>query len=239
MRCWRAVQSRLTPTSAKLTDSLDEQVALENAIDESERELADIPDECRHLEAPLSRPFRAVPYRSNSRFRRAGAAEGVFYGSEAAEAALAEAAFFRLLFYAESRTALWPANPIEHTAFAAAIATESAIDLTRPPLDRDRAQWAQRTDYTACLDLADAARAAGIEAIRYESVRDPKSRANVAVLTCRAIAEDRVLAQNTWHLHLDRNGVRAVCEFPPAILAFDRHTFAADPRIAGLNWDRS
>ncbi len=235
--CWRVVQGRLSGAGAKLTDSLDEQRALENAIDQSERDLADVPEECRHLDVPLSKPFRAVPYRSSSRFRRTGATNGVFYCSESIETAVAEAAFFRLLFFADGPAAAWPINPIEHTAFAAEVAVAKAVDLTEPPLAHDRALWTHRTDYTACLDLADAAREAGIEAIRYESVRDPQARANIAVLSCHAFGSRNVTARETWHLHLDANGVRAFGESSTA-LHFGRDTFAADPRVASMRWDR-
>ena len=161
----------------KLTDTLGEQAALENLIEEFK---ANVPEECGHLGYLLFTPFRYIPYPFNSRFRRAGSPDGVFYASESHETAVAEAAFYRLLFYAESPQTLWPANPAEYTAFAAEIATDKAIDLMRPPLLADRTLWIQLTDYAACLDLADAARAASLEVIRYNPcatrLRAPISR---------------------------------------------------------------
>jgi hypothetical protein len=41
-----------------------------------------------------------------------------------------------------------------------------------------------------------------------------------------------------WRIHAGSVGVRAVCDFPPERLAFDRAAFARDPRIAALTWDR-
>lgn len=236
--CWRIVQGRLSGAAAKLTDTLSEQIALERVIDEFERELADIPMECRHLDLPLSKPFRSLPYRINSRFRRAGSRDGVFYAAESLETALAETAFHRLLFFAESHDASWPANPIEHTAFSASITSEKAIDLSMPPLDSDEKLWTDPTDYAACLDLSDVARDAGMEIIRYKSARDRLGRANVAVLVCRVFDNSHVLEEQTWHLHLDRNGVRATCEYPYENMEFDRSAFIADPRIATLSWER-
>jgi len=219
----------------KLTDTLEEQAALERLIEETKPK---VPDECRHLGYLLLTPFRYASYPHNSRFRRAGHSEGVFYASEFTETAIAEAAFYRLLFYSESPATPWPSNPGEHTAFAAEIATPRAIDLTRAPFDADRALWTQPVDTSSCLDFADAARAQGIEAIRYESVRDPLSRANIALLTCRGFAEHDVVDRQTWHLHFSRSGIRAVCESPRTTLPFDRHAFAADPRIEAMTWDR-
>ena len=158
----------------------------------------------------------------------------MFYASEEPDTAVAEAAFYRLLFFAESPSTPWPSNPAEYTVFAVEIATAKAIDLMRPPLVRDRATWVDAIDYAPCLDLADAARTAALEAIRYESVRDPQARANVALLTCRAFARNDAVERQTWHLHVGQAGVRALCEAPGRSLAFGLETFANDPRLAPL-----
>ena len=72
--------------------------------------------------------------------------------------------------------------------------------------------------------------------------RNPSARdatgTNLALLACRAFAVTAPIARQTWRLHLDGGGVRAMCEFPERRLAFDRHAFARDPRIATLQWER-
>jgi hypothetical protein len=219
----------------KLTDDLEEQTLLENLIEETK---PIVPEECRHHNYLLLTPFRYIPYPFNSRFRRAGSSDGVFYASEFSETAIAEAGFYRLLFFIESPDTPWPENPSEHTAFAVDIATRKAIDLMRPPLVRDRILWTDLSDYTPCLDLADLARIATIEAIRYESVRDPQSRPNVALLSCWAFAANDVVDRQTWHLHFDRRGVRATCEAPKLAISFTRDDFTADPRMKSFVWDR-
>jgi len=234
-RCWRVVEAQSKVSTMKLTDTLEEQTALERMIEETK---SVVPEECRHLEYLLLTPFRYFPYPFNSRFRRAGSPDGVFYAAETNETAIAEAAFYRLLFYAESPDTPWPTNPGEYTAFAVEVFTARAIDLTRTPLSAERPSWAHLTDYTACLNFADVARAAAIDAIRYASVRDPLSRPNVALLTCRAFSESTVMERQTWHLHLSSSGVRAICESPPVTIPFGQNTFSADPRIAPLRWVR-
>jgi len=83
-----------------LVDTLAEQALLEQLLDSSK---PTIPAECRHLHSLLSTPFRdGAVYPSGSRFRRAGLTPGVFYGSQSAPIAIAEMAFYRLLFFAES-----------------------------------------------------------------------------------------------------------------------------------------
>ena len=112
---------------------------------------------------------------------------------------MAEMAFYRLLFFAESPGTPWPRDPGEYTAFATAIRSDRALDLTMPPLVRDRAAWTHPTDYAACQDLSDASRRAEIDIIRYESVRDPGHGANVALLTCRAFESSwPIVARAGW-----------------------------------------
>src|SRR5262249_32276418 len=109
------------------------------------------------------------------------------------------------------------------------------------PLDRERARWTDRRDYRACQDLAEGARAAGVEILRYESARGRSSplATNVALLTCRAFVSRRPGSRQTWRLRFDALGLRAVCGAPDARLAFDRGAFADDPRIAAMVWDRA
>lgn len=234
-RLWRVVEAQAKVSTMKLTDTLEEQAALERLLDATKPK---IPVECGHLGYLLFTPFRYAPYPFDSRFRRARSRDGVFYASEEPDTAIAEAAFYRLLFFAESPETPWPSNPAEHTVFAVQVATAKAIDLTRTPLVRDRTSWTHVTDYAPCLDLADAARAAAVEAIRYESVRDPKARANVALLTCRVFARNDAVERQTWHLHVGRAGVRAVCESPGRSLAFGLEIFANDSRLDPLHGDR-
>jgi hypothetical protein len=219
----------------KLTDNVAEQVLLESLIESTK---PTIPPECSHLDFLLFTPFRYAPYPQGSRFRRAGLTLGVFYASEAPETAIAEACFYRLLFFHESPDTPWPGNAGEYTAFACDYATARAVDLTRPPFENRRAAWTDPVDYAACQQFADLARADDVDAIRYESVRDPGHRANLALLTCRAFVSSEPVARMTWRILLGDNGARAHCEMPRQSLGFDRAAFAADPRIASMTWDR-
>jgi RES domain len=219
----------------KLSDTLEEQAILERLIEETKPA---IPEACRHLGFLLFTPFRYNPYPFNSRFRRSGSMDGVFYAAEAPETAVAEKAFYRLLFFLESPGVPWPANPGEYTAFAAHFATDHAADLTQPPWLKDRSRWTHPTDYSSCLDFADACRASGLEVIRYESVRDPAARANVASLTCCVFTRNDAVDRQTWRFHFSSSGIRAICEFPAQTIRFDRKAFANDPRMADMQWDR-
>jgi hypothetical protein len=108
-----------------------------------------------------------------------------------------------------------------------------------PPLSADRTAWTHLTDCAPCQALADAAREAAIEVIRSESVRDPAHGANVAILSCAGFVSEQPIERQTWCIQFGATGARAICEFPDARLEFARDAFAADPRIAGLTWDRA
>jgi RES domain len=236
--CWRVVESQHRVSTMKLVDTLEEQELLEVLVESTKPQ---VPAECRHLHYLLFTPFRyGAPYPHGSRFRRSGLTPGVFYGSQTPAAAIAEMAFHRLLFFAESPGTPWPANAGEYTAFLVEFKTSAALDLTAPPLVSDRPRWIARTNYRACQDLADAARTAGIEVLRYESARAPAPPGgiNLALMTCRAFVSRQPKRRQTWRIHLGAHGARALCEFPAQRLGFDRGTFADDPRMAALGWER-
>ena len=124
-----------------------------------------------------------------------------------------------------------PRNALEFTAFKAGYRADHAIDLTQPPFDADAESWEHPTDYTACLALADAARDAAIDAIRYRSVRDPGRRHNIALLACTAFTGDQPIEYRTWRLSFSPSGINALCDWPEQRIGFPLAMFANDPRI--------
>ena len=178
-RTWRVVEAQNRISTAKLTDSTAEQTILEELI---ERAKPPVPPECLHLHYLLSTPFRyGAPYPTGSRFRRSGFTLGVYYGSEHPHTAIAELCFHRIMFFSESPNTRWPSDAGEYTAFAADYAARS-IDLTAPPFNSRARFWSNPTRYEECQILADLARAAEVDLIKYASVRDPHHRLNHAVL---------------------------------------------------------
>lgn len=219
----------------KLVDTLDEQSMLEELVEATK---PPVPPECQHLHYLLATPFRyGAPYPSGSRFRRAGMTPGVFYASRTSSTAMAETAFHRLLFYADSPETPWPMDAGDFTAFSVRFRSQAGIDLTAPPFDADRVRWIHPTEYGPCQALAETARVADVGVLLYRSARDAAG-VNVALLSCRAFAGRDPLERQTWHLNLNAHGARAVCEFPELRLEFTREAFAGDPRIAALRWDR-
>ena len=111
----------------KIVDTLAEQSLLETLL---ERTKPPVPSECRDLHYLLATPFRyGAPYPSGSRFRRAGFTPGVFYGSTTPATAVAEVAFHRLLFFADSPETPWPGIAGEYTVFSVRFRTAAGLGL--------------------------------------------------------------------------------------------------------------
>lgn len=203
---WRVVEAQHTASTMRLVDSVGAQDVLERVLEASKPPL---PAAAASLHYLLSTPFR---YRSGhgSRFRAAHAS-GVWYGAEAARTALAEKSYWRLRFLLDA-PALPALKAVPHTLFAAAVRTAVALDLTAPPLSRERAHWTHPRDYAPSQALAATARSAGIEAIRYESVRDPLHAACCVVLVPELFmrARSKPKQAQTWFIAAGRDKVRCV-----------------------------
>jgi RES domain len=234
-RCWRAVEAQHHVSTMKLTDSLEEQAILENIVEESK---PPIPPGCEGLDFLMMTPFRySIRNPWGSRFRRPHSPKGVFYASEHPNTAIAEMAFHRLLFFAESPQTPWPRNPGEYTAFATEFGSDRVLDLNVEPYVADASIF-DLTTYTGGQALAEIARNAHIEVIKYPSVRDPNGWSNLALLEPGVFTKPEPVERQSWRLHLDENGARAVCESPRFSLSFPKTAFDNDPRMSGFNWHR-
>lgn len=232
---WRLVEAQHRVSTLKLVDSLGEQEMLETILEETK---PPVPPECRHLDYLLSTPFRYRPYPQGSRFRRAGVTPGVWYGAERPETAAAEIVFYRFLFYAESPETPFPDDAAEYTAFSVELASLMAIDVITGALAGDAARLMHLTDYEPCQSLAEMAREIGAEVIRYVSVRDPGHGGNFAVLACGAFRSTAPVERQTWRIRINQTGAQAIREHPRLGIEFPPDSFAADPRLAGMAWDR-
>jgi hypothetical protein len=198
---WRAVEAQHQVATMVLVDTLDEQALLESLLDASKPPL---PDAMRSLHWLLFTPFRYPPLPSGSRFR--GPAEpGVFYGADERRTACAELGYWRWRFLNDS-PALDTLGPMAQTLFLTPVAG-LGIDLRLPPFDAMRAAWMHPTDYSACQALARQARDAGLQLIRYASVRDPESGACAALLSHTGFSADKPLANESWTLVVSREHV--------------------------------
>ncbi|WP_308909457.1 RES family NAD+ phosphorylase [Pseudokordiimonas caeni] len=207
-RIWRIVEGQHRISTNRLADPED-QGRLEDLIEEVK---PDLPPETEGLHFLLAACFR-YGYPKESRFRRADERPGIFYGAEHEETVLAEIAWWRLDFFSRSPGVELPSGQSEHTSFTVEVAFDRLIDLTAEPFLADRDKWISE-DYKDCHALADAARVANAEAIRYESSRqrDGKGR-NLAVLHPRCFCgSPRV--EMTWHFRYESGDLVATSAFP-------------------------
>ena len=199
-RLWRAVEAQHVASTLRLVANVEEQLVLERLLDQSKPAM---PAEAKDLHYLLATPFRyASPI--GSRFR-SPADSGVWYGAERERTARAELGFWRWRFLMDSE-GLESLGPSPQTVFRAAIAGR-LVDLTAPPFVRARAEWTHPKDYAPSQRFARLAREARIDAIRYESVRDPQHAAAVAVLRPSCFKPRRPLEQCAWFLTVRRNAV--------------------------------
>ena len=196
------VEAQHIASTMRLVDSLEEQATLELVLEESK---PPFPKEVARLHYLLATPFRYRPH-LGSRFRAAFEA-GVFYGAELLRTALAEKSYWRLRFLLDSPETP-DLKPVPHTAFRVAVRSAAALDLTLEPFLRERTLWTSRANYAPTQALAASAREAGIELIRYESVRDPERGACAALLSPAAFSRGKPLAQETWFIAASRERVR-------------------------------
>jgi hypothetical protein len=172
---WRAVEDQHRASTRKLVDTLEEHDLLEALLDADK---PPYPLEAEGLHYLLKTPFRYHPPAPHgSRFRRYLVDSGVFYASEQIRTALAEFGYWRLKFFRDAPAAALPRL-------------------------EERKRWVNPDDYSHTQALADRARQAGIEVIRYESVRDAQHQANVALLTAKAFTGKKPQTQQTWFLYL-------------------------------------
>ena len=198
----RVIESQRLASTMKLVDGAAEQALLEELVEEAKPAR---PAGAEKLHYLLATPFRYPPSPHGSRFR--GPADpGVFYGAGAVRTSCAEVGYWRWRFLVDA-PALSRVDPVAMTAFRVQVATH-VVDLRKAPFDRDAAVWAHKRDYAGTQALARVARAAGVESLRYRSVRDPGDGVCVALLTPAAFRR-RVPDRETqeWWLAVRPDGV--------------------------------
>lgn len=199
-RVWRAVEAQHKIATMRLVDNnLADQAILEKILEESK---PPVPQEARGKHWLIFTPFRYTPPPPGSRFR-APHDPGVFYAAFERRTACAEIGYWRWRFVQDSEglTQL-EAKPM--SLFAADVKTTAAIDLRNPPHSRKRKLWTDPDSYAEAQALARKAREEDIEAIVYESVRDPEHGGAVAVLTPKPLSGP-VGNPEVWFLTITEN----------------------------------
>ena len=218
---WRVVEAQHRVSTRKLVDSDAEQAVLESVLDAHKPPV-------RHgggLHYLLFTPFRYPPLRRGTRFG-ARYEPSLWYGSETARTAMAEMAYYRLLFL-EGTTADLGLVETDLSTFRVPVKTARGVDLTSAAFARWRSRIASRTSYASSQPLGAAMRADEVAAFRYASARDDDGGVNVGVFTPDAFGARRPAVVETWYCAATRAAVecRRRDYFTGAAFRFPREAF--------------
>lgn len=175
LTAWRVIEAQHHVSTRKLVDSLEDQALLEALIEDVKPPAPSVDRRGHFL---LWTPFRYPPLRHGSRFGRRDQ-RGIWYGACDRTSALAERAYYKLLFL-EGCPALAPLLTHE-TAFQASFRAARFVDLTAPPFAADEERISSPTSYAVSQPLGATMRAAGIEAFVFVSARARPRGLNVGL----------------------------------------------------------
>lgn len=172
---WRMVESQHISSSRDLVESREEHDLLEELLENSKQGIAN------NKHYLIYTPFRYPPLKYGSRFGNTYE-QSLWYGSINLLTVLAEVAFYRLKFFADTSADLEYIE-IPMTAFKAYIQTENGIDLTTPHFKKYQDKISNKTSYADSQKLGADMRDANIEAFIFNSARDKTFGKNVAAFT--------------------------------------------------------
>ncbi len=173
----RVVEAQFRNSTRKLVDSDEEQRVLEELLDQ--RAKLPVPAGFERLHYLLYTPFRHPPLRNGSRFGTRQE-RGILYGAGSLPTALAEVAYYRLVFLEGSRAELGTLF-VELTAFSFGISARRAVDLSRAPFRKHEGEISSKVSYRASQRLGAEMRGAGVQACLYVSARARERSLNLAV----------------------------------------------------------
>ncbi|MFN2330055.1 MAG: RES family NAD+ phosphorylase [Chromatocurvus sp.] len=200
----RLVESQEQVATSRLVSSLTRQAQLEEMIEATKPALRPGTENLHYL---LAAPFRYPPLKHGSRFGRRSE-PSLFYGSLETRTVLAEAAFYRFVFWYDMARPPPEKLDTQHTLFGAQYRTERGLELQEAPFAQHEAVLIHRADYRQTQALGSSLRAADIEAFEFISARDPDHGLNVALASPAAFANPRPIFQEVWLAELTGEHVR-------------------------------
>ena len=201
---WRLVEGQHLIATRQLVDTPAEHQVLEEMLESSKPAL--LPG-TKHLHYLLATSFRYPPLRHGSRLgtRRE---RGIWFGSEAPATAMAEVAWYRLCFLADTRAEL-AGTHTEHTLFRAKVDARPGIDLMVTELRRWRRALTDPSSWTMGQTIGGRLRELDVRACRLASARDVGG-INIAVLSPTAFAAPVPDASSLQTWHCDATNERVV-----------------------------
>ena len=221
----RIVESQQQIATTQIVDTLEEQNILESLLEATKPPL---PANSGHLHYLLSTPFRYPPLRHGSRFGQRHE-RSLFYASKSLETLLAEASYYRFVFWSGMRDAPSSAQFItEHTVFGGRYYTDRGVQLQKSPFDQYRSELANPGRYAVTQQLGSQMREQGIEAIEYVSARDRRLGINIALYTPEVLMVNEPLFAELWLCTTSQNVVRFSNRVVKRVFSFSIEMFYVD-----------
>ncbi len=214
----RVVESQQHVATMQLVDTCEEQDLLEQLLEQSKPAVAPAAAGLHYL---LMTPFRYPPLRHGSRFGGVHQ-RGIFYGALNLETALAECAYYRLVFLAGLAQPFPAPITTYHTAFACRLETPRGLDLQQPALVDWQPVLRSPCDYRFSQRVGELMREAGVEAFLFGSARC--EGINAGVMEPAALVAGP-LAPAGWACRTSVDEVRFVSTTGAGTVSFPRAQF--------------
>jgi hypothetical protein len=220
----RLVESQEQVATQQLVGSLARQLLLEQMLDATKPPLRAGTERLHYL---LATPFRYPPLKHGSRFGTRGE-PSLFYGSLDTATVLAEAAYYRFVFWYGMTQPPPRKLDTQHTLFGVKYRTATGLRLQDSPFSACRQQLCDPTDYRTTQTLGALLRASGIQAFEFSSARALQDGLNVALFTPAAFAGRRPVFQDAWLCELTGHHVRFCATGGTGVHEFDVQGFEVD-----------
>lgn len=221
---WRMVESQETAATLRIVDSMEEQAVLEALLD-------DVKPKYRvgteHMHFLFKTAFRYPPLKYGSRFGTR-LMPSFYYASEQIETALAETAYYRLVFLQHMDNP-YP-HPIDswHCLFSTRVKADSCLDLCdakfkgvkRKLLDSRDYRYSQRVGEWAVMERK-------VQMIRcYSARRD--SACNVAIAEPKVISSKKPEVMESWLCRTHSSKISFFRREKSTLMSFLREDFLVD-----------
>ncbi|HET9113948.1 MAG TPA: RES family NAD+ phosphorylase [Burkholderiales bacterium] len=223
----RLVESQEQVATNQLVGSLERQAVLEALLETTKPRLRPGTENLHYL---LATPFRYPPLKHGSRFATRSD-PSLFYGSLKTGTVLAEAAYYRFLFWYGMVAP--PAGKLDtqHTVFGARYRTEKGVQLQNPPFFSYGDVIGSPAEYGPSQALGSVMRNAGVEAFEFISARDPAQGVNVALFTPAALQDVTPVCQEPWLCELSGRNVRFHAAHSGEFFSFSIDTFLVSGKL--------
>jgi hypothetical protein len=224
----RIVESQQQVATLALVDDLAEQALLEELL---ERAKPPLPPGTERLHYLLATPFRYPPLRHGSRFGRRFE-PSIFYGARRLTTLLAEAAYYRFVFWTGMETPP-PTGRLrtQHSVFRARFRGARGVRLQQPPCAEHEALLRDPADYRVTQGLGTALREAAVDVLEFISARASAPGLNVALFQPTALVSRKPLGLSRWLCETTADQVTFAPEAIPELYRYPLAGFLVGGRL--------